>query len=49
LEILSCSLTKNCPGQLEIRITGFRITEGPLLARKNYEKTARVVVGSNMV
>jgi hypothetical protein len=47
--MLSCSLAQNCPGQLGIRITGFRITEGPLLARKNYEKTVRVVVGSNML
>jgi len=46
---MGCSLAQNYPGQLGIRITGFRITEGPLLARKNYLKTVRVVVGSNMV
>jgi hypothetical protein len=38
------SLAQNCPGQL-----GIRITEGPLLARKNYEKTMSVVVGSNVL
>jgi len=27
-------LAQNCPGQLGIRITGFRINEGPLLENR---------------